>query len=268
MGGDGAPVFAFQGPRSLSNRVASGLQADYNPGPCAGEIYAVSMLVNEIFESIQGEGTHSGQLCTFVRFTACNLRCVYCDTAHAFHEGDSWERSTLVDNVASRNIPLVCVTGGEPLLQNEIVDFLQALLEAGHRVLLETSGSLSLSAIPKDVIKIVDVKTPGAFQPGWTADDGLSREAFNVTFHAENLATLTPNDEVKFVVTSRDDYLWARDFMREHLLSERVREVLFSPVHGEVDPQDLVAWMLQDRLDARLNLQLHKYVWSPETRGV
>ena len=226
------------------------------------------MLVNEIFESIQGEGTHSGQLCTFVRFTACNLRCVYCDTEHAFHEGESWERSTLVDNVAARNIPLVCVTGGEPLLQTELPEFLQALLDSGHRVLLETGGSRPLSGIPDGVIKIVDVKTPGAFAPGWTVSDGLSEEVFHESFHPENLGTLTTHDEVKFVVTSRDDYLWARDFMREHALHERVREVLFSPVHGEVDPQELVAWMLEDRLHARLNLQLHKYVWGPETRGV
>ena len=112
------------------------------------------------------------------------------------------------------------------------------------------------------------MKTPGAFRPGWTVDAGLSDEAFHESFHPANIETLGERDEVKFVVTSRDDYLWSRDFLRKHALNERVREVLFSPVHGEVDPRDLVAWMLEDRLDARLNLQLHKYVWDPDTRGV
>jgi len=226
------------------------------------------MRVNEIFESIQGEGTHSGQPCTFVRFTACNLRCVYCDTEHAFHEGVAWERRSLVDNVRDRNIPLICVTGGEPLLQAELVAFLNELLAADLEILLETGGSRPLNAIPPEVIKIVDVKTPGAFQPGWKMTDALPEKALAESFHPGNLETLSAHDEVKFVVTSRDDYVWACQFMQEHALAERVREVLFSPVHGEVDPRDLVSWMLEDRLPARLNLQLHKYIWSPDTRGV
>ena len=229
------------------------------------------MFVTEIFKSIQGEGTRAGLPCIFVRLTGCNLRCTWCDTAYAFHGGKKMsvpEVLQRVDELAGRGenggaaaIALVELTGGEPLLQEEIYPLAEKLLAAGYTVMAETSGERFIGKLPKPVIRIVDVKCP---------DSGEAD-----TFEMRNLQELTREDEVKFVIRSRKDYEFAREFTREHGLMQRVREVLFSPVQD--DPQgkwtglqsrELVEWMLKDGLNVRLGLQLHKLVWDPVMRGV
>jgi len=228
------------------------------------------MFITEIFKSIQGEGTRAGLPCIFVRLTGCNLRCTWCDTAYAFHGGQKVSVDEVLDRVESLNrrpdggatgISLVELTGGEPLLQEEIYPLAERLLAAGYTVMIETSGERFIGRLPKEVIKIVDVKCP---------DSGESD-----TFDPRNLQELSANDEVKFVISSRKDYEFAREFSREHRLSERVREVLFSPVHDDpngkwrgLQPRELVEWMLEDGLPVRLGLQLHKIVWDPAMRGV
>ena len=228
------------------------------------------MFITEIFKSIQGEGTRAGLPCIFVRLTGCNLRCTWCDTAYAFHGGQKVSVDEVLDRVESLNrrpdggatgISLVELTGGEPLLQEEIYPLAERLLAAGYTVMIETSGERFIGRLPKEVIKIVDVKCP---------DSGESD-----TFDPRNFQELSANDEVKFVISSRKDYEFAREFSREHRLSERVREVLFSPVHDDpngkwrgLQPRELVEWMLEDGLPVRLGLQLHKIVWDPAMRGV
>jgi 7-carboxy-7-deazaguanine synthase len=228
------------------------------------------MFITEIFKSIQGEGSRSGLPCIFVRLTGCNLRCTWCDTAYAFHGGKKISVEDVVarvDELGGRTgdgkpaLALVELTGGEPLLQEEIYPLADRLLSAGHTVLIETSGERFIGRLPKEVIKIVDVKCPDSGEPG--------------RFEMRNLAELSSNDEVKFVISSRRDYEFARDFSRQHGLAERVKEVLFSPVHDDpegkwngLEPRLLVEWMLQDGLNARLGLQLHKIVWHPATKGV
>ena len=223
--------------------------------------------VNEIFASIQGEGTRAGDLCAFVRLTGCNLRCAYCDTAYAFHEGEDLSVDEVLTRLSDLGLPLVCVTGGEPMLQREAVPMLQALVERGYCVLLETSGSRPLELVPAEVIKVVDIKTPGATR-AQLSPTAIAEGRLLETFHAPNLETLLPHDLVKLVVTSRADYEWARAVIRGHRLSSAVERVLLSPSHGQVHPRDLVAWMLEDRLEARLNLQQHKYIWGADVRGV
>jgi 7-carboxy-7-deazaguanine synthase len=228
------------------------------------------MFITEIFKSIQGEGSRSGLPCIFVRLTGCNLRCTWCDTSYAFHGG----KKMTVEDVAARvndlrgrstegksAVGLVELTGGEPLLQEEIYPLADRLLAAGYTVMIETSGERFIGRLPKAVIKIVDVKCPDSGEPD--------------TFDLRNLVELSRNDEMKFVITSRRDYEFAREFAREHRLAERVREVLFSPVHDDpegkwsgLEPRLLVEWMQEDGLNVRLGLQLHKIVWHPATRGV
>jgi 7-carboxy-7-deazaguanine synthase len=228
----------------------------------------MTMRLNEFFVSIQGEGTRAGQPCAFVRFTACNLRCTYCDTEYAFYEGDDWEREALVLKVVEAGIPMVCVTGGEPMLQEEIIPFLQDLLDAGLEVLLETGGSKNCADVPDQVIKIVDIKTPGAMKA--EADSAYAEsEAFRrLHFCYENLESLRLNDELKFVLTGRADYEWACSFIDEHDLFQKVSVILMSPEHTSVSPKDLAAWILEDGLPVRLNLQVHKYIWGSDARGV
>jgi 7-carboxy-7-deazaguanine synthase len=209
--------------------------------------------VNEIFHSIQGESTHAGRPCVFVRLTGCNLRCTWCDTAYAFHEGVSRTVGEVLDEVAAYGCGLVEVTGGEPLLQPEAVELMSALLARGHEVLLETGGSLPIEDVPEGVRRIVDVKCPG------------SGEAHRNRW--ENLDALRPGDEVKFVVASREDYAFARDAVRRRDLAARV-PVLLSPVHGALEPALLAAWVLEDRLPVRVQLQLHKLLWPGVPRGV
>jgi len=228
------------------------------------------MFITEIFKSIQGEGTRAGLPCIFVRLTGCNLRCTWCDTAYAFHGGQKMTVDEVLERVESLNrrpdvsvggISLVELTGGEPLLQEEVYPLAERLLAAGYTVMIETSGERFIGRLPKEVIKIVDVKCPDSREPD--------------TFDPRNLEELSANDEVKFVISGRRDYEFAREFSREHRLSERVREVLFSPVHDDpngkwtgLEPRELVGWMLEDGLPVRLGLQLHKIVWDPAMRGV
>ena len=231
------------------------------------------MFITEIFKSIQGEGTRAGLPCIFVRLTGCNLRCTWCDTAYAFHGGTKMGVDDViarVDELAGRaagrsgadaSVPLVELTGGEPLLQEEIYPLAEKLLAAGYSVMIETSGERYTGRLPSEVIKIVDVKCP---------DSGEAD-----TFEMRNLDVLNAKDEVKFVLSTRRDYEFARDFTAKHRLSERVRQVLFSPAFEDpagkwqgLEPRKLVEWILEDGLPVRLGLQLHKFVWDPAMRGV
>ncbi|MEO8077107.1 MAG: radical SAM protein [Acidobacteriota bacterium] len=212
------------------------------------------LTINEIFHSIQGESTHSGRPCVFVRLTACDLRCSWCDTAYAFHEGSKMSVDAVVEQVNGYGCPLVEVTGGEPLLQRDVYPLMERLLDAGHTVMVETGGHISIAQIPPQVIRIMDVKCPGS-----------GEAARN---HWENLEQLTPRDEVKFVLRDRADYDFARDIVVRHGLTGRTAAVLFSPVHGVLDAKELAAWILQDKLTVRLQLQAHKFIWDPMTRGV
>ena len=212
------------------------------------------LTINEIFHSIQGESTHAGQLCVFVRLTACDLRCSWCDTAYAFHEGRKMSVDEVVTAVEAHGSRLVEITGGEPLLQEDVYPLMDRLLAAGRTVMLETGGHRPTSRVPAAVLKIVDIKCPGS---GEAAKNDWS-----------NLERLAPHDEIKFVVLDRADYDYARDVIVRYDLASRAAAVLMSPVHGVLEPRTLSEWMLADRLPARLQLQLHKYIWSPMTRGV
>ena len=211
------------------------------------------MKITEIYASIQGETQYAGLPCTLVRTTGCDLRCGYCDSAFAFHGGREMTLEDIAREVDRLGAPLVLLTGGEPMLQRELPALAGRLLGAGFKVMIETSGAHSLETLPDEVVRIVDVKTPA------------SGESHRMRW--ELLAGLRPRDAAKFVVADEGDYRWACDVIREHDLG-RLTEVLLSPVHGRLDPKTLVTWMLRDRLPARLNLQLHKYVWDPEARGV
>lgn len=231
------------------------------------------MVITEIFKSIQGEGTRAGLPCIFVRLTGCNLRCTWCDTAYAFHGGKKMsveEVLACVDELAGRAegtpgsqaaVPLVELTGGEPLLQEEIYPLAEKLLTAGYLVMIETSGERFIGALPREVIKIVDVKCPDSGEPD--------------TFEMRNLEALSANDEVKFVLSTRRDYEFARDFTQQHGLARQVKQVLFSPVFEDpqgkwpgLEARELVEWILADGLQVRLGLQLHKYIWDPAMKGV
>jgi 7-carboxy-7-deazaguanine synthase len=212
------------------------------------------LTVNEIFHSIQGESSYAGLPCVFVRLTACDRRCSWCDTAYAFHEGRKRELDDVLREVASYGCRLVEVTGGEPLLQPDVYPLLQGLLDAGHAVLLETGGHVSLERVPAGVVRIMDVKCPG------------SGESEKMDW--DNLTRLGPRDEVKFVIADRADYDHAKAVTARHGLASRVANVLFSPVHGRMPAADLAAWVLADRLPVRVQLQVHKFIWGPATRGV
>lgn len=212
------------------------------------------LTINEIFHSIQGESTHSGRPCVFVRLTACDLRCSWCDTPYAFTEGSRMSLDDVVAEVDRYECPLVEITGGEPLLQADVYPLMRRLLDRGRTVMLETGGHRSIEQVPPDVIKIVDVKCPG------------SGEAHRNDW--KNLDRLAPHDEVKFVIKDREDYEYARDVVARHGLANRVAAVLFSPVHGVMDASELAAWILADRLGVRLQLQAHKFIWGAGVRGV
>ena len=210
--------------------------------------------INEIFYSVQGESTYAGRPCVFVRLTACDLRCSWCDTPYAFHEGTKRPVDDVLADVDRYGCPLVEVTGGEPLLQPDVYPLMQALLDRGKTVLLETGGHRSTAQVPEPVVTILDVKCPG------------SGEAARMDW--DNLARLRPHDEVKFVIRDRGDYEYARLVIAEHALAGRVAAIHLSPVHGVLDPKTLSEWVLADRLPVRVQLQLHKFIWSPDTRGV
>jgi 7-carboxy-7-deazaguanine synthase len=212
------------------------------------------LTINEIFHSIQGESTHAGRPCVFVRLTACDLRCSWCDTPYAFHEGSRMSVDDVLARVREFGCDVVEITGGEPLLQADVYPLMQRLLEDGRTVMLETGGHRSVERVPAAVIRVIDVKCPG------------SGEAEKN--HWANLDQLRPTDEIKFVVRDRADYDYARDVVLKHELIDRSAAVLFSPVHGVLDPKLLAQWILADRLPVRLQLQTHKYIWDATTRGV
>lgn len=209
--------------------------------------------INEIYASIQGESSHTGLPCVFIRLTGCNLRCSWCDTAYAFHDGKSLTLEETLDKVESFKLPLVEITGGEPLMQDEVYPLMEALLKKGYQVMLETGGSLPIDKVPEEVIKILDIKCPGS-----------GEEKKN---HLENLKQLSSHDEVKFVLLDRADYEWSRDLMRKHNLASSA-QVLFSPVYDKLNLKDLSQWILDDRLPVRLQTQLHKVIWSKDAIGV
>jgi 7-carboxy-7-deazaguanine synthase len=227
------------------------------------------MQITEIYKSIQGESTHAGLPCVFVRLTGCNLRCSWCDSEYSFYGGHKMTLEEVFDEVEhlSPSGGLVEITGGEPMLQErEVIPLMQHLLDSGYKVLLETSGERPLERVPSGVVKIVDVKCPNSGEPD--------------TFQLENLETLQAHDEVKFVLSDRTDYEFAREFACRYKLAARVNAILFSPAfskeasggrdasHCLLDPQELSEWMIADNIPARLNLQIHKFVWDPAMKGV
>jgi len=227
------------------------------------------MQITEIYKSLQGESTYAGLPCVFVRLTGCNLRCTWCDSEYTFHGGRKMTMEQVLDEVShlSPGGGLVEITGGEPMLQErEVVPLMQEMLQRHYQILLETSGERLLANVPAAVIKIVDVKCP---------DSGEGE-----TFRRENLDALSRHDEVKFVLASRADYEFARDFVQRHSLARRVNAVLFSPAfrkdatgardssHCLLDPQQLAEWIIADDVPARLGLQLHKFIWDPSDKGV
>ena len=214
---------------------------------------AATLVVNEVFFSIQGEGTRAGRPCAFVRLTGCPLRCVWCDTAYAFHEGRRREAGDVLAEISRFPARLVCLTGGEPLAQPRAFDFAREALDAGWEVVVETSGHVDIAPLDGRAAAILDVKTPG------------SGETHRM--HWPNLDRLAPKDEAKFVIDGRADYEWSRDVVRERCLAERTT-VLFSPVHGVLDPGQLGRWILDDGLPVRLQVQLHRLLWPAATRGV
>jgi 7-carboxy-7-deazaguanine synthase len=212
-----------------------------------------SLRVNEIFFSLQGESTYAGLPCAFVRLTGCDQRCRWCDTEYAFHAGHEMSIEAVMAAVGRYAIRLVEVTGGEPLLQPAVLPLIRRLIAAGYRVLVETGGSRDITGIDPEAVVILDLKCPGS---------GMSD-----LVRWENLDHLRPKDQIKFVVADRRDYDWARDVIRDRDLATRC-QVLFSPVHDELAAGTLATWLLEDRVPARLQIQLHKLLWGPETRGV
>lgn len=213
-----------------------------------------SLTINEVYQSIQGESTWAGLACAFIRLTACDLRCTYCDTEYAFFEGKKRTLADIFDEVLAFGCPLVEVTGGEPLLQKNVLPLMTALCDAGKTVLIETSGAHDISAIDPRVHRIMDLKCPGSGE--------CARNRF------ENIPHLSVRDEVKFVIGSREDYEWTREQIHRHDLATRCGCVLLSPVFGRIEARAIVDWMLEDKLPARFQLQMHKMIWEPRARGV
>lgn len=215
---------------------------------------AQRLKVSEVYVSLQGESTHQGELCAFVRLTGCHLRCTWCDSAFAF-EGGAWRTvDEVVEEVRALGVRRVEVTGGEPLLQPAVYPLMERLLAAGHLVLLETSGAIDVRLVPREVRKVVDLKAPGSGES--------DRNDLRV------LEAMAPHDELKFVLASRADYDWAKDVIARHGLRERPFALLFSAVFGVLEPRQLAEWVIADRLPVRVQLQQHKLLWPPDTRGV
>ncbi len=215
---------------------------------------APTLTVNEIYQSIQGESTWAGVRCVFVRLTFCDLRCTYCDTQYAFYKGEKRTLDDIFETVQAFDCPVVEMTGGEPLLQKNILPLMTRLCDAGRTVLIETSGAHDISVIDPRVHRIVDLKTPGS---GECARNLLS-----------NLDHLTPRDEIKCVIGSREDYEWSRAMLRDYDLANCCGAVLFSPIFGRIQPVDIVNWMVEDKLPTRFQLQMHKFIWDPAAKGV
>jgi len=213
----------------------------------------MKLRVNEIFYSIQGESTFAGMPCIFVRLTACNLRCTYCDTTYAFYEGRDWIFAELWDEISRYDCRLVEVTGGEPLLQKNVLPFMKELADRGYQVLLETGGHMDIQDVDPRVIRIMDIKCPS------------SNESGRVRW--ENISCLTEQDQIKFVIGDRQDYDFAKEVILKHGLHDRCT-LLMSPVFGKIRYDDLAGWILEDHLNIRFQLQLHKFIWEPDKRGV
>jgi 7-carboxy-7-deazaguanine synthase len=211
------------------------------------------LVVNEIFHSIQGESSHAGRPCVFVRLTACNLRCTWCDTSYSFHEGTPMKLDDIIARVLDFACPVVEITGGEPLLQPNVLPLMKRLCDAGKEVMLETSGSIDVSAVDPRVIKVMDLKCPGSGE----SDKNLWN----------NLRYLQPHDEIKFVIADRADYDWSKNAIKEHHLADR-HTLLFTPVWDKLTLQSLAEWILADRLPVRLQTQWHKHIWGMDARGV
>ena len=209
--------------------------------------------INEIYLSVQGESTHTGLPCIFIRLTGCNLRCSWCDTAYAFHEGKNMSIDEILQKVENFGIHLVEITGGEPLMQDNVYTLMKRLIEKGYKVMLETGGSISLERVPKDVIKIMDLKCPGSGE----------QDKNNL----DNLKLLAPHDEVKFVILDKKDYEWSRDIIKKYKINETAH-ILLSPVFDKLELKEMVKWILEDRLPVRLQTQLHKIIWDKNTIGV
>jgi 7-carboxy-7-deazaguanine synthase len=214
---------------------------------------AMKLSINEIFYSIQGESTYAGLPCIFVRLTACNLRCTYCDTTYAFYEGRDWTFPELMKELSKYDCRLVEITGGEPLIQKNVLLFMKELADSGYEVLLETGGQIDMRGVDARVVRIMDIKCPSSSESGkvcW-----------------ENIALLTERDQVKFVIGDRADYEWAREVIAKYQLDKRC-ELLISPVFGKIRYDQLAGWILQDNLPVRFQLQLQKFIWEPDRRGV
>jgi 7-carboxy-7-deazaguanine synthase len=210
--------------------------------------------INEIFYSIQGESTYVGRPCVFVRLTGCNLRCKWCDTEYAFYEGTRMPIAEVAEKIRAYRCDLVEVTGGEPLLQEGVYPLTEALLDSGTTVMIETSGAIDVSKLDPRVIKIMDLKCPGSGE--------CDRNLWS------NLEHLTMRDELKFVIADRADYEWAREAIATHDLARRASVLLLSPVFGQLEPAALAGWILEDRLPARMQMQMHKQIWPGVSRGV
>jgi 7-carboxy-7-deazaguanine synthase len=215
---------------------------------------ADSVMVNEVYLSLQGESSHQGLLCAFVRLTGCHLRCSYCDSEFAFRGGSRRKNADVVGEVLALKTPMVEVTGGEPLLQPGVYPLMESFLDAGLTVLLETSGAIDVREVPDRVHAIVDMKTPS------------SREVERNDY--KNFDSMDSRDELKFVIGSREDYEWSRALISQHHLGKRPFGLLFSTVFGALSPQQLAQWIIDDRLPVRFQLQQHKYVWEPNARAV
>ena len=214
----------------------------------------MTLLVNEIFHSIQGESIYSGRPCTFIRLTGCNLSCSYCDTQYAYEEGEKMEIAQIMRRVAAYKCPLVEITGGEPLLQNKTPSLISRLLEDGYMVMMETNGSFDISRVDERCIKIVDIKCPSSNE---SEKNDLG-----------NLKRLNPKDQIKFVVGNREDYMYAKNIIMFHCSDFIEDHILFSPAYGILSPADLAGWILEDNLNVRLHLQLHKIIWPDRNRGI
>ena len=213
----------------------------------------MALKINEIYYSVQGESTHAGRPCIFIRLTYCNLRCTYCDTEYAFYEGKDMEITHIMNEIKQWDCNLVEVTGGEPLFQDKCINLLNELVNSNYEVMLETGGSLSISDVPKKVIKIVDFKCPSS-----------AMEKKNLWSIVEDLQ---PHDEVKFVIGNREDFDWAKDRITEYSL-DKICTLLFSPTFEKIDPQLMVEWILAENLPVRMQMQMHKMIWSPDKQGV
>lgn len=213
----------------------------------------MALKINEIYYSVQGESTHAGRPCIFIRLTYCNLRCSYCDTEYAFYEGKDMEITHIMKEIQQWDCNLVEVTGGEPLFQEECIILLNELVNSNFEVMLETGGSLPISDVPKKVIKIVDFKCPSSLM--------VKKNLWSI------VEDLKAHDEIKFVIGNREDFDWAKDRITEYSL-EKICTLLFSPTFGKIDPQEIVEWILAENLPVRMQMQMHKMIWNPEEKGV